>query len=155
MLVPGRQRINQGGLDTGASLPVLLGSTVAGDPLVIDPQAGRRAAAVLFTHTACPLCAALAEDQQVADIVARYPGIDFYWIGQEEPPPSIDATWTVVLDSDGSLPGIAAIPAYPFMYAVGQTGEIASKGLVNTIDDLEMLIARDDSRQSSLETDHV
>lgn len=145
-LMPGRQRINLRGLDIGSEPPPLRLQTsnedafqLAWDGTALHRERDTKVA--VFAEPHCPICGNLLEHRvDLAALAARWPRVDFYWIDEHTPDPDrLPDGWTIATSEDGEAVGRMQIPAFPFTYVVS-SGRIASKGLVNTADDIEGLL---------------
>ncbi len=146
MLMPGSQRINYGGLDIGSSAPAVLVRADNQAEVVYDwRNAGGdgkfSATFALLALPTCPLCKTLASDNATAFVAERYPTVRFIWIdgGHAEPNPALSG-WTILSSRHGNAHEALDIPGTPFAYLVSTESRIMSKGLINSVTDIESIL---------------
>lgn len=147
MLMPGRRRIELGGLDFGERAPELvvdLPSENRKSLLTWQKTNGKRATLAIVAEPHCPICKALLREGSGIELVSRNPEFDYVWIDEKPPSQELPPEWTVAVTADGSAANRMDVPGFPFAYVFGADGEVLVKGLVNTSDEVEQLVRRAD-----------
>jgi hypothetical protein len=150
MIMPGPQRINSGGLNVGSRAPAVLVSINGDHELAFDwsslsPGKLPVGTFALFALPTCPICSRLAEDSQtMADVAARHETLQFIWIQQSQAPGHeihLPQNWTNALSHNAAAHDAMEIPGSPFAYLISARGKILAKGLINSVQDIDSMIA--------------
>jgi hypothetical protein len=141
MLMPGRRRIELGGLDLGERAPELVVDLPHEDRSSLLTWDTNGATLVVVAEPHCPICKNLLGEGGLESI-PRQPGLDFVWLDEKRPEQDLPTPWTVAVTADGSAARLLDVPGYPFAYVLGRDGKVLAKGLVNTSGEVEQLIAR-------------
>jgi hypothetical protein len=144
MLMPGRRRVELGGLDLGSHAPEIpVEFRGSSDPPILTwdrtaPSDTFAGWIVLFSSPHCPICKRLWEEEELDQAALAWPQLEFVWVDAE---PRADehrpAHWRVALSPDETANQAMEVPAYPFAFAIEAGGIIRAKGLVNDLDDLQ------------------
>lgn len=146
MFIPGRRRVELGGLDIGAQAPRLAVDLMrSSGPLVLTWDAPERGPPTsgwiaIFASPHCPICRRLWTEGELEGVAAEWPSVEFVWIDSEVPaegePP---AGWTAAVSPDESANTLMDVPVFPFAYAIVPGGTLRAKGLVNEAADLKRI----------------
>lgn len=143
------RRIGLAGLDIGATAPDVGLEDASGDEFTL---AWRRDDSVvsawmlLFALPSCPICKSLLET--VGRLPDAWPNVEFVWIDASVPHVSsngkskaIPRGWRIGVSASELAHQTMEVPAVPYGYVVRPGGIVASKGLVNSVDDIVSLLS--------------
>jgi hypothetical protein len=158
MLMPGRRRIELGGLDIGERAPELvvdLPTEGRSSLLTWEKRTdGKSATLVVVAEPHCPICKGLLKEGGIASVPQRN-DVEFVWLDEKKPDHDIPVYWTVAVADDGSAARLLDVPGFPFAYVLGSDGQVLAKGLVNSGEEISSLIGRAGRFEPSLSPSEV
>lgn len=163
-LVRPSDRFSRGGIDVGARAPRLLDLVVAADPAGVEMQdewgASNRVSVAVFVIPNCPVCTDLKRELRDFEPTQRWPENSFVLVERipVEDAPSVQRDNGYVhirlRDPDGVHFAAYDVQQAPFAYVISPDRRIQAKGLVNSVEALEVLLGGAEGHSSDRKVVH-